>query len=802
MVLGSSTYAFSCILMAFLLGIALGSFIFNQLRGKITFGLSGFCLIEILIGTFSLVSLPALSYLPRLYLILYHLLPSDTWALLGLRFLIPVAIMIIPATLMGFAFPLVGELYAQQTGKITSGVGDIYGANTLGNVCGAMLTGFFLLSGLGVQDSLKLAIILNLSVGTIGILIQRSRATAFLIGISLFTGVLTFFQPRWDRYLIDSAVSLFTENLDPFQSSEKWTHQNEILYYKEGINGMVTVYQIPAGNRFLRINGKTDASNVKLDMPTQLLLGYTPLLLHPNPRNALVIGLGSGITVRTVAQYDFIQQVDCVEVEPAVVEAVKYFSEENHNLHKNPKVRFIIEDARTYQKRPYQSYDLIISEPPNPWMKGVANLFSTDFYQLCRSSLKTGGIMCQWIHCYRLSPEVLKMVLNSFRQSFPYCQLWFIPQGNDALIIGSKQPITFDLGRFGKMINYNPNIKKEMKEDLGVDSPIGFLAYFMFNDEEMTEFTGGASLNTDNFPRLEFLASDDRLTIANSPLNYRVMKTYKKYALPTKNIKQSSEPFSLAEYYYGLSSVYSMMSDKQEAFLFINKALKYNDQDPRFYLLRGRIRAANKMLMPAMADFYRSLELDPNNYEPCLELAYAFEGQQRWNKAQEFYQKAMNLEPNNGRLLFSYAYFIFNQGKLEQALSVTHKLTSSSDVRTFKVWEMIGDIYSRMGKYNLAWEAYEKSYQHNPANYMVWIKLGEIDHVQGNVREALKKFNASRNKLEFYNPKDVKLLLIIASCYLHLEQYDKAAEVFRDVLKKDPANLEAYQKLVSLTKSD
>jgi spermidine synthase len=799
MVLGSSTYAFSCILMAFLLGIALGSFIFNLMRERITFTLKGFCIIQVLIGTFSLLSLPAFSYLPRAYLILYRLLPSGAWPIQGLRFLIPISIMTIPATLMGLAFPLAGELYAQQTGEITSGVGNIYGANTLGNVCGAVLTGFVLLSGVGVQNSLKLAIMLNLSIGAAGILIRKSRVTALLIGASILIGGLTLFQPPWDRYLLDSAVSLYTERLDPLQLSKKWMHQNKIIYYKEGINGIVTVYQVPSGNRFLRVNGKTDASNADLDMPTQLLLGYVPLFLHPNPHNALVIGLGSGITVGAVAQYDFIRQVDCVEIEPAVVEAAKFFKVENQEIHQNPKVRFIVEDGRTYQKRPYQSYDLIISEPPNPWMKGVANLFSTDFYQLCRRSLKAKGVMCQWIHCYRLSPEVFKMVLNSFRQSFPYCQLWFIPQGNDALIIGSEHPIIFDLERMAQLINYKPNIKKEMKNKLAVDSPTSFLAYFLLNNEGMAGFTKGASLNTDNYPRLEFLAADDRVSISSSPLISRIIKTYKNPG-PPQNIKPNNRPISFAEYYYGLSRVYLMGKNIGDAYQFINGAIKYNDQDPRFFLVRGRIFDVEKKLRPALADFERSLELDPNNYEPYLELAYIYESQQSWDQAQQYYRKAMELAPYDHKLLFSYAYFVFSRGKFEQALSVVLKLTPSSEVGVFKVWELTGDIYSRMSKFDLAGDAYEKSYRNNPANYMVRIKLGELDLMQGKVKEALEKFEASRDMLEYYQPEDVKLLFMIADCYLRLKQHDNAVKVYRDILRKDPGNYEAYQRLNSLPK--
>jgi spermidine synthase len=709
--------------------------------------------------------------------------------------------MIVPATLMGFAFPLVGELYAQKTKKITSGVGNIYGANTLGNVCGALIAGFILLAGLGTQNSLKLAIVLNLAIGVVGTVIERSRSTVLLIGISLLIGGLTFSQPPWDKYLLSSGVSIYTSEFNLLQSPGKWIRRFEMLFYKEGPNGVVTVHQRPDGGRFLKINGKVDASNSAKDKPTELLLGYVPLFLHSKPQTALVIGLGSGITARTIAQYDFIQQVDNVEIEPAVVEAAtKYFRKENKNIQHNPKVKIIVDDARSYLKRPDRSYDFITSEPSNPWMKGIGNLFSTDFYQLCRRRLKAKGIMCQWIHCYGLSPEVLKMAVNTFRQSFPFCQLWYLPSGGDALMIGSEQPITFDWERMEKLINYTPEIKKEMNKDLMIESPTNFLAYFTLNNDEITNLVKGAALNTDNYPRLEFLAPYDLLPFFSSDiLNYRIIKSYKSHILPN-NFKQKSRTIPLIEYYYSLSRVFLLARNNPEAYQYINEALKLSDQDPRFYLVRGRIYASNKDFSEAIADFEHCLKLDPNNDECSLELAYIFESLKGWGRAQEYYQKTMELDPNNPKLLLSYAYFLFSQGKERQALPIVISLTSSFEVESYMVWELLGDIYARLSNFNQAQAAYEKSFQQNTSNYMVRIKLGELVFMQGRVKEALEKFEASREMLDSYKPKDVRLLFLIADCYIRLDQYDKAAEVFRQILRKDLGNLEAYKKLTSIEK--
>jgi tetratricopeptide (TPR) repeat protein len=296
---------------------------------------------------------------------------------------------------------------------------------------------------------------------------------------------------------------------------------------------------------------------------------------------------------------------------------------------------------------------------------------------------------------------------------------------------------------------------------------------------------------------LEFLAPYDRINLSSSPLNARIIQTFKKKDLP-ENIRPINKPIPPAEYYYGLSQVNLMGNNIQEAYLYINEALKRDAQDSRFFLVRGRVFAKDKKLMPALADFEHSLKLDPNNNETYLELAFIYEAQGRWQEAQNYYQKAIELAPNNHRQLFSYAYFTFNQGQLEQALSLALKLTSSSEVNTFSVWELIGDIYSRASKFDLARDAYEKSYQQNSTNYMIRIKLGELDLMKGEIKEALRKFESSRDMLEFYQPNDIKLYFLLADCYLRLDQFGKAANIYRWILRKDPGNYEVYKKLQSL----
>jgi spermidine synthase len=800
MVLGSSTYAFSCILIAFLLGISLGSFIYSRRKVKKTPGLIGFCLIEILIGVFCLLSLPAFSLLPHTYLMFYNIFAGNGWAVQWLRFLLPLIIMIVPATLMGAAFPIAGEIYAQSRRRVSSSVGNIYGSNTLGNVLGALSAGFFLLSSLGVQNTIKLAIILNLSIGLAGVLIKKTKHTLILTGVVFLFAGLTLFQPPWDKYLVDSGASIRPKTIK-FHDMFNIQRDAEMLYYKEGLNCIVSVYQYPDANRSLKVNGKADASTNKRDMPTQLLLGYLPVFLHPDPQQALVIGLGSGITSRTVAQYDFITQVDTIEIEPAVVEAAKYFNDFNHNIHQNPKVKIIEEDGRGYLRVSNKFYDLIISEPSNPWIKGIGNLFSVDFYNLCRQKLKPDGVMCQWIHFYNMSPEVVKMVINSFRQTFNYCQLWFLPQGNDAIIIGSQTPIVIDLEHASRLINYNDTVKFELKRYMHIESAEDLIAYFLLNNAELAEFTRGGKLNTDNYPRLEFLAPRSQL-LKQSKKIYKELIGYKKNVL-FLNQKPTDAKISVTNYYYKLSQIYLMANLIRDANYYINKALKRDSQDARFYIVRGDINTLINNYQQAIDDFKQSSALDSNNFEPHLKLAHIYQNQENWSEATSHFQQALALAPQNEKLRFHYANFLFSQAKYEQALTLVQSLTDSHNLKDFLLWELIGDLYFALGEINKAKEFYDGSLKKNPANVNATVKLARLDYHQGKIGRALKRLNPIKyiKTNSFTVKRIIDLLQRISDHYIKFKNYDNATAVLQEILQYNPDNVEAYNKLKSLPRN-
>jgi spermidine synthase len=174
-------------------------------------------------------------------------------------------------------------------------------------------------------------------------------------------------------------------------------------------------------------------------MVTQIMSGQVPMMLHKNPKNVFVVGFGSGTTIGTVLLHP-VEKVTCVEISTEVIEAAEYFKDVNNNCLANPKLKIIHEDAHTYLKLSKDKYDVLISEPSNPWIAGIGKLFSKEYFQLCSDKLKDNGIMAQWLQAYETNDEVVQRVLNTFSSVFPYCQIWR-GASNDLILVGSVKKL-------------------------------------------------------------------------------------------------------------------------------------------------------------------------------------------------------------------------------------------------------------------------------------------------------------------------------------------------------------------------
>ena len=510
LMIGSSTYAFSAMLTTFLAGLALGSFLFARIWGRRRVDALLFGKLEAALGLVGLALIPAFERIPDLVLAIFtRMTPSAGGALLA-QFASSFLVMVVPTTIIGAAFPCAVQICAGALKRLGRDVGRVYSANTAGTIAGALLVGFLLVPWLGARTSLIVAAAVNTAVG-IAVLAAAGPARPLWRRAAIGPLVLLFvagvvFLPRWDPRVMAGGVSIYVERFtstpDPAARFRETAATRQLLYYREGTNSTVAVERTERMTA-LRVDGKVDASNGP-DMVTQLMLGHLPLLLHPNPERVLVIGLGSGVTAGAVAQHPVVREIDVVEIEPAVVEASSFFLEENRNVLRDPRVRLVVGDGRNYILASEKRYDVISSEPSNPWMAGVANLFSREFYQLARGRLADDGIMIQWVQGYSLFPSDLKMIVTTFRQSFPHATLWRTLRG-DYLLVGTPSPLRVDHALLERRIAASARVREDMAS-ISLISPLDLLTLFLLDETDLARFAQGAPENTDDRPLLEFRA--------------------------------------------------------------------------------------------------------------------------------------------------------------------------------------------------------------------------------------------------------------------------------------------------------
>jgi spermidine synthase len=386
--LDNSTHAFTTILTAFLLGIALGSTVISRFvdtRRRLVGWLGG---LEVLIGISVVLAIPILNHSTP---VIQRLIEADVnaalpWKWMGMRFLTTLSVILVPTLLVGATFPLVTKIYTLNVKRVGTALGNVYSVNTVGGVFGSLAAGFLLIPTMGMQNGIILVAAINVVVGMVllfadpGMAAGRRKLAVAGSGVA-FSGLALF-------YLTTGALQLssYTERVEA----------REVLFYEEGIGATVKVFVNEDGDRLVSINGFPVAGEPLGLQDAQKPLAHLPLLLveAENPRVNLV-GFGSGGASWGVMQYD-VEEVDCVELVPAVIHAARYFPSVNHGVVDMEGYNVILGDGRNYAAVTDKTYDVISIDATSPKMAGNGSLYALDFYQLLRRNLNPGGMVVQW----------------------------------------------------------------------------------------------------------------------------------------------------------------------------------------------------------------------------------------------------------------------------------------------------------------------------------------------------------------------------------------------------------------------
>jgi len=513
LVMGSSVYAFSLMLLAFLIGLAAGGAFFSWLLRRYT-RLDPAMLLSVLLATAGILAYSTafmFNSLPRLFAEIYFRWSPgpDGWFLVQLLFGL---LIMFPATFaLGGIFPAVLQIHARSLEQVSGSVGTVYASNTVGTIVGAAAAGFVLIPHLGVLSTVIVVAVLELSLGLIvaTMIVSRPAKTRAMLALPMAIVLLLMltFNPNWDVRLMNSGVYM---NLFDVNKTKGWSEfekmiyeNNEVVYAAEGITATVFVADQPEyDNRYLSVNGKIEASTAA-DLETQLMCAHLPLLLHDDPKEVLIVGLASGITVGAAAAHP-VRTIRVVEIEEKMIQAARLFAQANNHALDDDRVSLSINDARNELEFSTADYDVIINEPSNPWMTVAANLFTEDFFRMARTRIRPGGIFAQWIQTYYLPPEDLRSIIAAFSDAFPHVMLFETMDGLDLLILGADHPLKLDLDAIGARMQ-----ELDVRVDLArVDMrrPIDVLSLFRLGPAEVASLVDGAPRNTDDNARVEFSA--------------------------------------------------------------------------------------------------------------------------------------------------------------------------------------------------------------------------------------------------------------------------------------------------------
>jgi len=441
LVLGASTHAFELMLATFIFGLALGALAVRRYVDAAAEPARLLAWVQIAMGLAAAATLPVYNTTFSLMeALLKGLARSETgYLLFNLSGGAIAALVMLPATFCaGMTLPLItGALLRRGAGE--AAIGHVYAANTLGAIAGVLAAVHVGLPFLGLKGTLVAGAVIDVALGLVllnFLELRKALRTATVACGALLVAVAALVQ--LDAHKMTAGV---------FRHGDAGSsHEATILFNKDGKTATVHLVKYRDATS-LRTNGKSDGSiNMDADGErgtdeiTMVLTAALPLALKPDTKSAAVIGIGTGLTTHTLLQSLDIERVETVEIEPAMAEAARGFMPRNSGAFADPRGAILIDDAKSYFSTRNRRYDLVISEPSNPWVSGVSSLFTREFYRRIRKHLNPGGLLVQWIQLYEMDAALVATVIRALGAEFSHYAV-FAPSDTDLLIIAGEAPI-------------------------------------------------------------------------------------------------------------------------------------------------------------------------------------------------------------------------------------------------------------------------------------------------------------------------------------------------------------------------
>jgi spermidine synthase len=778
LIVGPTTYSFTIVLVTFISGLALGSIFFGWLGDRIEKTMSLLLMTQVAAALFALLMSQVLGNSQIFFAKLIYYF-RDNFAQLSIaKASLLFIFMFFPTFCLGATFPLVGKVVTRSLSRRGRTIGFAYSINSLGAIAGSFCAGFLLIPILGKEQGLRLVISLQLLTSlTIGGFLFWKAEERFKNWIPLATSallviILLFPFPHWDRRML--SVGKYHRFDKPeirqigwFEALISGTNRfdrpngEKIVYFGDGIGGFTTVLKTDLdilGNEgyALYCSGKPEASS-RLDMDTQALSAHVPLLFHKNPKRVLVIGLASGITAGEVLHYP-IEKLDIVDINRQIVKASQFFLPWNNHVLSNPKTELIIQDARAHMALTNRKYDVISSEPSNPWMAGLATLFTADFFNLVKQRLNDNGIFAQFIHTYQMDWSTFSLVGRTFSQVFPNSLLMRTNPsslGPDFLLVGFKNKGGLEEPVAAGNLRYARRSKNVALNN-------HHLLYHLIVSEDLQKLFGNGPINTDGRPLLEFSAP--KLLYTKDPMIHEELtknRSLRKETLSIINEAATDTDFQIDFAEFALSVIRPELSFQnpvdiprttllQKARLYgllenfcanhlVTDFSQFGDDDLKGMCISAQIEKAQQML-PVSSD-KTSLYLHLGALYSEIGMA---------EQALGYLTEALESEPDKAEVHYDMALFLSKQGRTADAIK----------------------HYS---------EALDLSpYYSDASNNLAWILA-----TNGNpkVRDGLKAVRLAETACKISGYKDVFLLDTLAAAYAEAGRFEDARQTARQAFK-------------------
>ncbi|NOY80509.1 MAG: tetratricopeptide repeat protein [Kiritimatiellaeota bacterium] len=812
--IGPTPYSFTIVSTCFILGLGVGSVVFGRLADRGQRPVEWLLVTQIAAAVFVLGVSQVLGNSQFVLAKLIDRLHGNFGALAAVETGVLFLLMLAPTACFGAAFPLVMKIVTPSGLRLGRSVGTAYALNAAGSVAGALTAGFVLMPWVGKANSLRLVSALQLFGAGLAALWffsrgrRRHRRGLAFAGAAFAALGLCAVLVRWDPNLL--AVGRYQRfgALGPILAQTGWTEalvrgpailrryqrNTELLFAGEDVTGSVAVARTidPLGGTELVLlcSGKPDAST-RGDLGTQVLCAHFPLVFHPRPRRVMVLGLGSGITAGEVLHYP-VERLDVVEVSPRVVEAGRLFSAWNNGVLSDPRSRVLVQDGRVHLEMTDRKYDVIISEPSNPWMAGMAGLFTREFFQAVRARLNPGGVFAQWIHSYQMDWKTFALAGRTFATVFPRAVLAAAsPRGEDYLLLGFADGGGLDAATARKNIAL-------ARRSGNVDLPSPYIFYRIISNESLRSLFGPGPIHTRDRPLLEFAAPlrmfTDSREIQTTLLRRRNVSSATESFL--RDHSRVADQIDFARFALSVSQPFHGMVDLSRATPKERK--RFTDMMAAY--CRGRVlddysiladpELRARCLAVQIQALRARLAKAPDDLSTLEALARAHLAAGELPQAADVLRRALEKAPERATLHNDLGTVLLQAGRTEEAIAeYTRALRLSPELA--QAHYNLGSAYLESERPGRAVEHYLKALDIDPDDPDAHRNLGVAYTRLGRLNSAIAEYR----KALYIRPEDARTQYNLGNASLRNRDATGAMIAFRRAVALDPGFTEAWVNL-------